>query len=321
MKKLFTIGAAGLLAFAALGAQTPINIGTTPNDGTGDPIRSAFIKINTNFTDVYSQLLNDTNAYFHGGTASNLVIVDSVAIPTNAFTSPFTYTGTNGTYYLASSGGWLNIMKLFSDVNLGGGHQPKFMGLVPGNTNLAIVYPKLTASYTAQTGVLVYPNALTLADVNGNYRGAIDNGAQHIVPIDGPAGFVLASGNVGPTPFDSFCFMDMDGLGTDIVLALGPMFGGDQNAVEISTNAPFGSLYVLPNGDVSMRAISNQFGAMPFRVPITLPTFTATNAPTLQTTNATPGDVTITAGTIVTAPTIWITVTNNGVAYSFPAWK
>jgi len=32
-------------------AQEIINIGTTPNDGTGDPLRTAFTKVNENFTE------------------------------------------------------------------------------------------------------------------------------------------------------------------------------------------------------------------------------------------------------------------------------
>jgi hypothetical protein len=35
-------------------AKQEINVGTTANDGTGDPIRDAFIKVNDNFDDVYS---------------------------------------------------------------------------------------------------------------------------------------------------------------------------------------------------------------------------------------------------------------------------
>ena len=35
-------------------AQQSINIGTTANDGTGDPIRSAFDKTNDNFTELYA---------------------------------------------------------------------------------------------------------------------------------------------------------------------------------------------------------------------------------------------------------------------------
>ena len=34
-------------------AKQTINIGTTPNDGTGDPLRSAFDKINDNFDELY----------------------------------------------------------------------------------------------------------------------------------------------------------------------------------------------------------------------------------------------------------------------------
>ena len=34
-------------------AQQTINIGTNANDGTGDPLRTAFDKINDNFTELY----------------------------------------------------------------------------------------------------------------------------------------------------------------------------------------------------------------------------------------------------------------------------
>lgn len=32
-----------------------INVGASPNDGTGDPIRTAYIKCNNNFAQVYSR--------------------------------------------------------------------------------------------------------------------------------------------------------------------------------------------------------------------------------------------------------------------------
>ena len=37
-------------------AQEFINVGTAPNDGLGDPIRSAYIKCNNNFGELYSRL-------------------------------------------------------------------------------------------------------------------------------------------------------------------------------------------------------------------------------------------------------------------------
>ena len=34
-------------------AQTTINVGSNANDGTGDDLRSAFISVNANFTELY----------------------------------------------------------------------------------------------------------------------------------------------------------------------------------------------------------------------------------------------------------------------------
>lgn len=36
-------------------AREVINVGTVPNDGTGDPIRTAYIKCNDNFSELYSR--------------------------------------------------------------------------------------------------------------------------------------------------------------------------------------------------------------------------------------------------------------------------
>ena len=40
----------------------PINIGLIANDGTGDDLREAFIKINTNFDDLYTTVIDATTA-------------------------------------------------------------------------------------------------------------------------------------------------------------------------------------------------------------------------------------------------------------------
>ena len=36
-------------------AREIINVGTTPNDGLGDPIRTAFTKTNTNFSELFAR--------------------------------------------------------------------------------------------------------------------------------------------------------------------------------------------------------------------------------------------------------------------------
>ena len=52
MKNLLLI-AAILIGFSAYSQQEIILIGTSPNDGTGDKLRTAFIKCNDNFTELY----------------------------------------------------------------------------------------------------------------------------------------------------------------------------------------------------------------------------------------------------------------------------
>lgn len=37
-------------------SQQIINVGTNPNDGTGDPARTAFTKTNSNFTELYNDV-------------------------------------------------------------------------------------------------------------------------------------------------------------------------------------------------------------------------------------------------------------------------
>ena len=40
-------------------AQQVINVGTSANDGQGDPIRTAFIKCNNNFTELFTRFQTD----------------------------------------------------------------------------------------------------------------------------------------------------------------------------------------------------------------------------------------------------------------------
>ena len=64
-------------------AKQVIQLGTSANDGTGDPLRSAFTKVNANFTELYtsigtiptdiSQLTDTTHLLGQGGTGSSLV--------------------------------------------------------------------------------------------------------------------------------------------------------------------------------------------------------------------------------------------------------
>ena len=53
-----------------------VNVGTYPNDGQGDPLRTAFIRINKNFTNVYAYA---NLAYYSGlGGGGNVTNVTKI---------------------------------------------------------------------------------------------------------------------------------------------------------------------------------------------------------------------------------------------------
>ena len=55
-------------------AKQVINIGTTANDGTGDPLRTAFDKVNDNFTELYTDDAGDVDSV---NGATGVVVLDS----------------------------------------------------------------------------------------------------------------------------------------------------------------------------------------------------------------------------------------------------
>jgi len=65
-------------------AKQVINIGTTANDGTGDPIRDAFDKVNDNFTELYTDDAGDVGC-----------IVAGTGISVNAATGDVTVTNSS----------------------------------------------------------------------------------------------------------------------------------------------------------------------------------------------------------------------------------
>lgn len=65
-----------------IGAQEWINIGAQPNDGTGDPLRTAFDKINNNFSNLFWTTTSTSTSYTEGLTANQVIF----EYPANQFT-------------------------------------------------------------------------------------------------------------------------------------------------------------------------------------------------------------------------------------------
>lgn len=55
-------------------SQQIVNVGATANDGTGDPLRTAFQKINSNFSEIYAT----------GAAGSNLELTDNAISSVNS---------------------------------------------------------------------------------------------------------------------------------------------------------------------------------------------------------------------------------------------
>jgi len=88
--------------------QLTINLGSYANDGTGDDLRTAFTKVNTNFTDLYSQItnINGTNL----GSGQGIFVADTTGVlqfksitGSNGITVTSTATSVNIAGYTLSS--------------------------------------------------------------------------------------------------------------------------------------------------------------------------------------------------------------------------
>jgi len=73
-------------------AKQIVNIGTVANDGTGDPLRDAFDKINDNFTELYQALGDDSDLGFSLDSDGNIDITNDLNVSGNLTVSGTTTT-------------------------------------------------------------------------------------------------------------------------------------------------------------------------------------------------------------------------------------
>ena len=93
--------------------QEIINVGAQPNDGEGDPLRTAFQKINNNFSQLYSTGFFTSEAYSTGLTADQVIFT----APVESFTQGIFQVNSSDT----SSTDTENIMLNVSVINDGSG--------------------------------------------------------------------------------------------------------------------------------------------------------------------------------------------------------
>jgi hypothetical protein len=111
-------------------ARQGIGTGTTPNDGTGDSLQSGAIKINENFSEVYSQIGNGTTLGV-GVTFDGLHIVSGV-------TTLGTTTATNLTVQQINASGVSTVGFITSSNSSTAGVSTAFNGFISAASTTAV---------------------------------------------------------------------------------------------------------------------------------------------------------------------------------------
>jgi hypothetical protein len=107
--------------------QEVINIGAQPNDGEGDPLRTAFQKINNNFTQLYSTGFFTSNAYSTGTIAGQIIF----EAPVETFTQGIFQINSNDTASTDTENITLNVSVINDGSGLKwNGHNTLFNGNV-----------------------------------------------------------------------------------------------------------------------------------------------------------------------------------------------
>lgn len=139
-------------------AQQVINIGTSPNDGTGDQLRTAFDKCNDNFTELYASSLGDLQQVTDiGATTTNPITTGNLTIDEVGGGDPCISTNqklTDG-----------SIISAHLDTVSNFGISVRFPASITGNRT--IDYPNSTGTIATQEWVIANPSGGAVDSVNG----------------------------------------------------------------------------------------------------------------------------------------------------------
>jgi hypothetical protein len=153
-------------------AQQNINIGTTANDRTGDPLRTAGNKINQNFTEVYTT----AQAAFNSGNTTN-TLVQSNLIETLLIDNTDTHNTLNTNQILLcdpNSVGSNIVVNLSSQVNDGKTFTIK--NINPGGYSVIVTIPStsienpVSKSFVSQVILANTGEVYTWVSYSGVYR-------------------------------------------------------------------------------------------------------------------------------------------------------
>ena len=145
-------------------AKQVINIGASANDGTGDPLRNAFDKINDNFNELYFAQggnspvsLFDANQNIDYPSKANKISAfyateaDLLAVSTNTYKGCIGFAQDTGYLYYSDGSDWTKLAK-FSELGSGGGSSANTFGTIAISGQSSIVADGSTDTLTFVAG-------------------------------------------------------------------------------------------------------------------------------------------------------------------------
>ena len=216
-------------------AQQVINVGTAPNDGTGDPLRTAYIKTNDNFGELYNRVQTAPPASLTGsiGDTAGMYAYDQ-----NYFY--YCYADFDG-----SSQIWNQITNTgnVSVTNIASGNSSIGFNNVNGNASINIRGVGNVAVFS-NTAVNVTGNVVATGNVNS---GNLNTVSIHATGLISAAGTVTGNYFVGNGAF-------LTGIATsygnaNVATYLPTYTGGFANLLgNVTTTANVQGVYILGNG-------------------------------------------------------------------------
>mgnify|MGYP001207376441 CR=1 FL=1 len=233
-------------------AQEVINIGTTPNDGTGDTIRGAGLKINNNFTELYATEMGQSQIEFVqneiyttesnadlvlSGSGTGIVRMPNMTVDStiNMSDNQIKINTTNANLVLATNG--TGKIQINSVVVLEGTSDNTVIG---DSTPAAGTFTPLSFTTLSQTGVTLTDNEILAKrsnddlELKGNGTGTVAINGIKWPSSDGTANQVFktdGSGNI--SYFTSPVLFDV----SDITDGTATVLGNSSSAQVIDTFA------------------------------------------------------------------------------------
>jgi hypothetical protein len=183
--------------------QQTINVGVTANDGTGDGLRTAYIKCNDNFNELYNSTVTPTaitNGTSNIAVANNANVTISVAGSANVVTFAGSTTAFTGNATISGDLVIANSLSITQDVTIGDQLiiNGSFGSNILPDTNNTRNLGNATLRFASMNTVLIdaIGNITTTANISG---GNLISSGSHITTGNVTGGNFITAGNVEAT--------------------------------------------------------------------------------------------------------------------------